>query len=195
MKNPPTLKLRRGKGGEVTMTDATEIRIEKIFDAPREKVWEAWTTPAIIEKWWGPEGFTAPSIKIDLRVGGKYTYAMKGPEGSEWDRVMYSSGIFKEIIPMEKIVVTDYFSDKDGNKIKPSQEGQDADFPTEMTSTILFEDVEDGNPPSHKASEGRRTKLTILYPKPENEAQFEAMLKSGMKEGWLSSLEKMAKVL
>lgn len=174
------------------MTDITEIRIEKVFDAPRTKVWEAWTNPELIKKWWGPEGFTAPSIKIDLRVGGIYTYAMKGPKGSQWDRVMYSSGIFKEIVPPDpstpltagKIVVTDYFSDSEGNKIKPSQEGQDADFPTRMTATILFEDVENG-----------KTRLTIIYPKPENEAQFQAMLKSGMKEGWLSSLDKLEKTL
>ena len=166
------------------MTDITEIRIEKVFDAPREMVWKAWTEPEMIKKWWGPEGFTAPSAKIDLKVGGKYTYAMKGPKGSQWDRVMYSSGIFKEIVLMEKIVVTDYFSDEHGNKIEPSKEGQDADFPTEMTSTILFEEIEGG-----------KTKLSIIYPKPENEKQFQAILKSGMKEGWLSSLDKMAKAL
>ena len=166
------------------MNDISEIRIEKVFDAPREMVWKAWTEPEMIKKWWGPEGFTAPSAKIDLKVGGIYTYAMKGPKGSQWDRVMYSSGIFKEIVLMEKIVVTDYFSDEHGNKIEPSKEGQDADFPTEMTSTILFEEIEGG-----------KTKLSIIYPKPENEKQFQAILKSGMKEGWLSSLDKMAKAL
>ena len=167
------------------MTDQqNQIVIEKIFNAPREKVWEAWTNPEMIQKWWGPEGFTAPSIKIDLKVGGIYTYAMKGPKGSQWDRVMYSSGIFKEIVPTEKIVVTDYFSDEHGNKIAPSQEGQAADFPTEMTATILFEEAEGG-----------KTKLSIIYPKPENEKQFEAILKSGMKEGWSSSLDKLAEAI
>lgn len=85
---------------------------------------------------------------------------------------------------MEKIVSTDYFSDAEGNKISPADEGQDQDFPTEMTVTILFEDLGDG-----------RTKLSIVYPKPENEAQFEAMLKSGMEEGWSSSLSKLAEVV
>ena len=160
------------------------IVIERVFDAPREAVWNAWTDPEMVKKWWGPEGFTAPSVKIDLRVGGKYTYAMQGPKGSEWDRVMYSSGVFKEIVPNERIVTTDYFSDEDGNMIKPSQEGQDENFPTEMTVTITFAEVEDG-----------KTKLTIFYPKAENEAQFEAMLKSGMKEGWSSSLNKLEAAL
>lgn len=160
------------------------ITIERVFDAPRDLVWKAWTDPEMIKKWWGPEGFTAPSIKIDLRVGGKYTYAMKGPEGSEWDRVMYSSGIIKELVPQEKIVSTDYFSDQEGNMIKPSDEGQSEDFPTEMTVTITFKDEGVG-----------KTKLTIFYPKAENEKQYEAMLKSGMQEGWNSSLDKLAKSL
>ncbi len=160
------------------------ITIERVFDAPREKVWQAWTQPELIKKWWGPEGFTAPSIKLDLRVGGKYTFAMHGPAGSEWDRDMYSSGIYKEIIPNEKIVSTDYFSDENGNMIKPSDEGQDKNFPTEMTVTITFEDAGYG-----------KTKLTIFYPKAENEEQFQAMLKSGMKEGWSSSLDKLADIL
>lgn len=167
------------------MTDQQNgIVIERVFDAPRELVWKAWTDPEMIKKWWGPEGFTAPSIKIDFREGGKYIYAMQGPKGSEWDRVMYSSGVFKEIIPHEKIVSTDYFSDENGNKIKPSDEGQDENFPTEMSVTITFDEREDG-----------KTKLTIFYPKVENEAQYEAMLKSGMKEGWSSSLDKMEKAL
>src|SRR5882757_8889059 len=166
------------------MNDQKGIEIMRVFDAPRELVWKAWTEPEMIKKWWGPEGFSAPSIKIDLKVGGKYTYAMQGPKGSEWDRVMYSSGVSKEIVPHEKIDTTDYFSDADGNMIKPSQEGQDENFPTEMTVKITFEDQEDG-----------KTRLTIFYPKAENEAQFEAMLKSGMQEGWSTSLDKLAESL
>lgn len=166
------------------MNDEEGIIVERVFDAPREIVWKAWTDPEMVKKWWGPEGFWAPSVKIDFRVGGKYTYGMHGPAGSEWDRDMYSSGIFKEIVPNEKIVTTDYFSDENGNKIEPTEEGQDKDFPTEMTVTITFEDTDDG-----------KTKLAIFYPKVENEKQFEAMLKSGMKEGWSSSLEKLADAL
>ena len=168
------------------------IKIERIFDAPREKVWKAWTDPELVKKWWGPEGFSAPYAKIDFREGGMYTFAMHGPEGSEWDRDMYSSGKYKEIVPPDpsaplragKIVSTDYFSDKDGNLIKPSDEGQDASFPSEMTVTVTFEDLEDG-----------RTKLTIHYPKPESEEHFQAMIKSGMEEGWSSSLDKLEKAL
>ena len=62
------------------------IVITRLFEAPRERVWKAWTEPELVKRWWGPEGFTAPSIKIDLKVGGKYVFAMHGPPGSEWTR-------------------------------------------------------------------------------------------------------------
>lgn len=166
------------------------ILIERIVNAPINKVWEVWTTPELITMWWGPEGFLSPSAHIDLRVGGKYVYAMHGPKDSEWDRNMYSAGVFEEVITPEegngkaKIVASDYFSDKDGNKIEPSDEGQSKDFPTEMKSTFLFEDLGDG-----------RTKISLMYKKPENEAQWKAMKNSGMKEGWSSSLSKFEEVL
>lgn len=161
-----------------------DIVITRIFDSPREKVWKAWTDPMEAAKWWGPEGFTAPSIKVDLRVGGKYIFAMHGPKGSEWDKDMYSAGVYKEIIPNEKLVVTDYFSDAEGNMIEPKEEGQDSNFPKESVVTVLFEEVE-----------GSKTKLSIIYPAPKTPEAKEALLKSGMVEGWNSSLNKLEKVL
>lgn len=166
------------------MTDQKGIVIEKIFDAPREKVWKAWTDPEMVKKWWGPKDFWAPSIKIDLRVGGKYIFAMHGPKGSEWDRDLYSSGIYKEIAPMEKLVVSDYFSDENGNKTNPTEHGLSTDMPTEMTVTVRFEDAGDN-----------KTKLSIEYPRPESDEQFEAMKNSGMEEGWGTSLDKLAESL
>jgi len=160
-----------------------QIIVERIFNAPREKVWEAWTTPEIVKQWWGPEHFTAPSIKIDFQVGGKYIYAMHGPKGTEFDKDMYSAGEFKEIVPMERLVVTDYFSDEQGNKMSAQEQGLPEGMPSEMEVVVLFEDVEDG-----------KTKLSIVYTA-ENEAMYEAMVKSGMKEGWSTSLDKMAKIV
>jgi uncharacterized protein YndB with AHSA1/START domain len=109
---------------------------------------------------------------------------MHGPKGSEWDKDMYSAGIYKEIVPMEKLVVTDYFSDENGEMLSPTGFGQDPKFPKETITTVLFEEIEGG-----------KTKLSILYPRPESEAQFEAIKKSGMVEGWNSSLDKLAESL
>jgi uncharacterized protein YndB with AHSA1/START domain len=163
---------------------ADELKITKVFDAPRKLVWEAWTKPKIAKQWWGPEEFSAPNIKINLKVGEKYIFAMRGPKGSQWDKNMYSAGIYKEIIPNEKLVVTDYFSDEKGNKLTPKQYGMDSNFPSENTVTVLFEDIEKS-----------KTKLSIIYSKPKNKAQMDAMLKSGMKQGWDSSLNKLQKLV
>lgn len=164
--------------------DNKEIRIERIFDATVEQVFKAWTTPELVKKWWGPEGFYAPSVKIDLQIGGKYIFAMHGPAGSPWDRDMYSAGVYKEIVPNEKLVVTDYFSDKNGNIMEPSEQGQDQNFPKEMEVTVLFEEISDN-----------KTKLSIIYPYPGSEEQYQAMLRSGMKEGWSTSLDKLTNAL
>ncbi len=166
------------------MSSQESIKIERIIDAPREKVWQAWTEPELIKKWWGPEGFSAPNIKVDLRVGGMYIYCMRGPAGSQFDQEMYSAGVYKEIIPQEKLVTTDYFSDAQGNMVDPTTMGMGADVPAEMTIIVTFEDVDGG-----------KTKLTIEYPKPQSEAAFEAMKNSGMAEGWNSSINKLEAAL
>ena len=159
---------------------STGVEIERVFNAPVDKVWKYWTKPQLVKKWWGPEGFTAPSVRINLRVGGKYVFAMHGPKGSEWDKDIYSAGFYKEIVPNKKLKVTDYFSDEKGNQLEPADYGEDPDFPKETTVTVLF-----------KEFERCKTKLSIRYPKPKTERQLQAMLKSGMKEGWNSSLNKL----
>ena len=161
-----------------------ELVITREFDAPRERVWKAWTDPEMVKRWWGPEGFTAPSIKIDLRVGGRYIFAMQGPPGSELEQVGYNAGVFKEVVPNAKLVLTIYMSDKDGNMVDPTEYGMDPEFTKEGFYTVLFEDIGSG-----------RTRLSVVFPKPESEAEYQAILKSGMEEGWKSQLNKLAAAL
>ena len=88
------------------------MTITRVFDAPRELVWKAWTDPRYVMQWWGPEGFTAPVVQMDFRVGGKSLLCMRTPDGQEfWNAVEYH-----DIIPYEKIVSSMYFSDSEGNK-------------------------------------------------------------------------------
>jgi len=74
---------------------ATELVITRVFDAPREQVWKAWTDPEHFKKWWGPEHFTAPVSEIDLRVGGTYFNCMRSPDGKDY----YTTGVYREIVP------------------------------------------------------------------------------------------------
>lgn len=115
-----------------------EIVITRIFDAPRELVWKAWTEPEHCKKWWGPNNFTTPYCEIDLRVGGKYLNCMRSREGQDF----WSTGVYREIIPLEKIVCTDSFSDEKGNVVHASHYGMPGDdWPLEMLVTITFEEV------------------------------------------------------
>jgi uncharacterized protein YndB with AHSA1/START domain len=115
-----------------------ELVITRIFDALREQIWKAWTDPVRCMKWWGPKNFTAPIIKNDLRVGGKYLNCMRSAEGQE----VWSTGIYKEIVPLEKIVCTDSFADENGNVVHASHYGIPGnDFPMEMEVTVKLEDL------------------------------------------------------
>jgi uncharacterized protein YndB with AHSA1/START domain len=85
--------------------------VTRKFRAPRQLVWNAWSEPKHFMRWWGPKGFTSPSCVIDFRVGGKYLYCMSSPNGM----TMWNTGIYKEIIPIEKMTFTHALSDEKGN--------------------------------------------------------------------------------
>src|ERR671919_1560212 len=124
-----------------------EIVIIRIFDAPRELVWKAWTDPEHFKRWWGPKDFTCPFCEMDFRVGGKYLNCMRSPEGQDY----WSTGIYREIIPMERIVFTDCFADEKGNVVPATHYGFSADFHLEMLVTVIFED------------QNGKTKLTLKH--------------------------------
>ena len=84
-----------------TTKNKNALTITRIFDAPRDLVWKAWTDPEYYKKWWGPTYFTAPISKIDLRVGGKYLSCMRGPDGKDY----WSTGVYREIVPLERLVI------------------------------------------------------------------------------------------
>lgn len=171
-------------GVKPTVMQGKEFVITRVFDAPRERVWKAWTTPELIKKWWGPEQFSCPVAKVDLRPGGKYLYCMRGLVEPYLGRDLYSGGTFREIIPKERIVLTDHFADEHGNKVPASTHGLSPDFPGEMQVIITF------------ADEGHeKTRLSITYTLPESAKAREAMQLSGMEIGWNSSLDKLARLL
>lgn len=99
------------KTGRESAGMGSEFVITRVFDAPREMVWKMWIDPELVKQWFGPQGFTAPVIKSDFRVGGRYLYDMRDPEGKDYR----SAGEYREIAPNERIVATDYFADEQGN--------------------------------------------------------------------------------
>ena len=114
---------------------ADDLLIVRTFNAPREAVWQAWTEAERLMRWWGPKGFTAPVCKTDLRVGGKYLYCMRSPEGRDF----WSTGLYREIAAPSLLVCSDSFADPDGNVVPATHYGMDPDFPLELQITVTFE--------------------------------------------------------
>jgi uncharacterized protein YndB with AHSA1/START domain len=115
-----------------------EIVITRIFAAPRELVFKAWTDPALMMRWWGPKDFTAPVCKIDLRVGGVYHFCMQAPDGQQF----WSTGVYQEVTPPERLVYTDSFADEQGNVVPASHYGMPGEWPLEQLTTVTFEPQE-----------------------------------------------------
>ena len=76
--------------------------ITRVFDAPRQLVFEAWTRPEHLVHWWGRRAFTLPSCTVDLRPGGAYRFCMRAPGGRDF----WVSGVYGEIVEPERIVFT-----------------------------------------------------------------------------------------
>jgi uncharacterized protein YndB with AHSA1/START domain len=126
------------KNNVVAERGKQEIMIRRVFDAPRELVWKAWIDPEHFQRWWGPKDYTCPFCQMDLRVGGKYLNCMRSPEGQDF----WSTGVYREIVPLERIVYTDSFADAEGNVVPATHYGMNPDFPLEMLVTVTLEDYE-----------------------------------------------------
>jgi uncharacterized protein YndB with AHSA1/START domain len=157
------------------VSEKERMIVSRIFDAPREIVWKAWTDPKYVMQWWGPKGFTSPVCKMDFRVGGKFLYCMRAPDGQEF----WNAGEYHEIIPYEKIVSSMYFADAEGNKVDAAHYGIEHEATADTYDVTLFEDLGNG-----------QTKLTFMG----NETMEEAT-KSGQLEGMNQVFEKAAAVI
>src|SRR3984957_18710779 len=114
-------------------TSDREIIITRVFDAPRELVWKAWTDPKHVVRWWGPKGFTTTIHEMDVRPGGIWRHTMHGPDGTNYP----NESVFTEVVKPERIV----FSHGGG------KQGGDSD--AQFQATWTFE------------AQGSKTKVTI----------------------------------
>jgi uncharacterized protein YndB with AHSA1/START domain len=126
-----------------------DLVLTRVFDAPVELVWKAWTGPEQVMRWWGPNGFSSPLARIDFRVGGTSLVCMRAPK-ELGGRDMYSTWEYREIEPMRRIVYIHNLADKDGKKADPGELGLPPDFPQDQRHTVTFE-----------ALDGNKTELTI----------------------------------
>jgi uncharacterized protein YndB with AHSA1/START domain len=150
-----------------------EIVVTRVLEAPRERVWQAWTRAEQVARWWGPEGFRTRVEQLDLRPRGRWRYVMIGPDGAEYP----SEGVFTEVVAGERIVSTDDFADDFA-----SAEIAKDDLPRGMVVTTRFEDH----------GSGTQLSVRMAHPSADDREKHEKM---GVVEGWHSMIDCLAEHL
>lgn len=160
------MKTSSGKA-TVTLPTEDQILIVREFNAPKELVYEAWTTPELVHRWWSGQRGRVTSAEIDLRVGGRWRYVMVIDCGTEWDGTEVAfHGDFKEIVPNERIVSTEVFEDV-----------PDA----AALNTLTLTETDDGS----------RLEILVQH---ENREHRDAHINSGMEGGMQESMDLLEEV-
>ncbi len=138
------------------------VVIMRVFDAPCELPWKAWTDPRHMAQWWGPQGFTNPVCELDVRPGGALRIVMRAPDGAEYPM----RGVFREVLESRRLVFIAVAEDEHGNPLLESR------------TTVTF------------AEEGGKTKLTV-HAHAVGLAPVAPRMLEGMQIGWTQSLERL----
>jgi len=156
------------------MEPIKEVALERTYEAPLESVWQAWTDPAKLKQWWGPDNVTIPTCEVDLKVGGKFYIVMEAGE---------AMGPYKGTLwPMQAEFTVVEPNAKLAYKANAWTEGAREDFSIDQTTEVVF------------AEEGGKTKVTVkasiykLGPKA-------GMAAEGMQAGFTQQLEKLSAFL
>ncbi len=142
--------------------DPRSIVGTRVYDAPRELVWAAWTDPKHLAQWWGPNGFTTTTSAFDFRPGGIWRFVMHGPDGRDYQNRI----IFNEIVKPERIVYR--------------HDGAEDVEPVQFTQVVTFEDV------------GGTTKLTWKGTFPSAEARDRVIKDYGADKGLVQTMARLA---
>ncbi|HET7790723.1 MAG TPA: SRPBCC family protein [Gemmatimonadales bacterium] len=118
----------------LTLLSDREIVMRRIFDAPRELVFKAYTDPAMIPRWWGPRGYTTTIEKMDLRPGGAWRFVQRDPAG----QIFVFHGEYREITPPERLVSTFEYEGTPGQVVLNTAVFEDQGGRTRLTTTSLF---------------------------------------------------------
>ena len=149
--------------------------ITRVLDAPRDRVWQAWTEPERLKHWWGPKGFSCTHCTVDLRPGGLMHYCLRAPDGQEiWGRFVY-----REIVKPQKLVFVVTFSDPKG---RITNHPMSPDWPQQILSTVELE------------AQGGKTKITVRWIPVEATALERKTFedgRDGMQQGWSGTFEQL----
>ncbi|SHM14376.1 SRPBCC domain-containing protein [Mucilaginibacter sp. OK098] len=151
-----------------------ELLITHLFDAPIGEVFEAWTDPEKLKRWYAPDGCTITYKSIEVKQGGQFHYHIHHPlHGGAW-----VIGTYLEILQPEKLVFTIRFTNENGDLTDGLAAGMSAQWPGEILTTVTFESI------------GNQTKATIHETVSEAEAR-----KTGAYLGWIMMFNKLNQLL
>ncbi len=161
-------------------TNGADFVISRVFDAPRDRVWQALTETERMQHWWGPTGFTVIAAKMDLRPGGVFHCGMRSLEGYK----MWGKFVYREIVAPERLVFVNSFSNEAGgvtrHPIVPT-------WPLETLTTVTLEE-----------EPGGKTKLAVrwsAYNATDVERKTFDSSHVGMRATWGGTLDRLAAYL
>lgn len=167
------------KDGPVEGPNRREFVISSDFDAPRERVWKAWTERDRLMQWFGPKGFVMRAATLDLRPGGVFHYCLRTPDGKD----MWGKFVYREIVAPERIVLVNSFSDEKGGL---TRHPMSPTWPLQMVSTTTL------------AEHAGKTTLSVrwapLNPTEEERKTFDTGHDS-MRMGWTGTMDQLAAYL
>lgn len=157
---------------DVAEGTAKEIVIERVFDAPRERVFDAFTKAEHLRKWWGPGDVTVPIAEFEARAGGRLFFGERAPDGT----MNYIAGVVREIERPTKLTIAIHYADeKKGRVPPPPRAGLPGSWQGEIVSTVTF------------VAEGQRTRIIV------RQSLWSVTAEWGEKArlGWGESLDKL----
>lgn len=158
----------------VGVDSESPVRIEEAFDAPRERVFDAWVRPDLLTQWYAPRGCTLHIEHIDVRTGGRYHMCVRNPEfGDCW-----TIGTYIEVTRPERLVFTAVIADAVGSPATPGSQGHDPTWPSETVVRVTF------------TERGGRTVVTLEQDVPEALAK-----RTGAYPSWLEMLNRLSRHL
>ena len=149
---------------ETAVSSDRELMLTRIIDAPREKVYRAWTEPELLKQWFAPLPWTTSAAVVDVRPGGSSLIVMRSPEGQEFP----NRGVYLEVVENERLVITDAYTE--------AWEPSERPF---MTVVLTFED------------EGGKTRYTARV-RHWTVADREEHEKMGFYQGWGQCIDQLA---
>lgn len=150
------------------------VRIQEAFDAPRERVFDAWVRPEMLERWFAPHGCSLRIERLDARTGGGFHWCIDDPAFGE----CWTIGSYIEVVRPERIVFTSVIADASGQPATPASQGHDPEWPAETAVRVTFDE------------RGGQTVVTL------EQSVSEALAKrTGAHPSWKEMLERLSRLV